>query len=64
MHPADTDSGPDGAGVDISTSPFWLEALPPNNFSWTVVPSGRTSWARNFSYLEKSYLITSSRSGT
>lgn len=33
-----------GAGVDIITQSFWPEALPPNNLSWTVSPSGRTSW--------------------
>ncbi|CAA7270176.1 unnamed protein product [Cyclocybe aegerita] len=33
-----------GAGVDILGQPFWPEALPENKFSWTVIPTGRTSW--------------------
>ncbi|KIY43698.1 hypothetical protein FISHEDRAFT_62739 [Fistulina hepatica ATCC 64428] len=33
-----------GAGVDIYTTSFWQRALPRSNMSWTVVPSGRTSW--------------------
>lgn len=34
----------DGAGVDVIEQSFWQEALPPSNRSWTVIPSGRTSW--------------------
>lgn len=34
----------DGAGVDIFNSPFWRDALPRQLHSWTIIPSGRTSW--------------------
>lgn len=34
----------DGAGVDIFNSPFWRDALPRQVHSWTIIPSGRTSW--------------------
>lgn len=35
---------PDGAGVDIFNFPFWRDALPRQARSWTIIPSGRTSW--------------------
>jgi hypothetical protein len=34
----------DGAGVDILNLPFWRDALPRQGQSWTIIPSGRTSW--------------------
>ncbi|KXN90500.1 hypothetical protein AN958_04172 [Leucoagaricus sp. SymC.cos] len=33
-----------GAGVDTIKQTFWAKALPTSNLSWTVIPSGRTSW--------------------
>ncbi|KAF9651433.1 hypothetical protein BDM02DRAFT_3091108 [Thelephora ganbajun] len=33
-----------GAGVDILDLPFWKDALPRQGRSWTIIPSGRTSW--------------------
>ncbi|KAJ7582507.1 hypothetical protein C8J56DRAFT_954942 [Mycena floridula] len=33
-----------GAGVDLVTSPFWTQAMPRNDHSWFVLPTGRTSW--------------------
>ncbi|KAJ2916870.1 hypothetical protein MD484_g3582, partial [Candolleomyces efflorescens] len=33
-----------GAGVDILQHNFWPEAMPSNNFSWIIMPAGRTSW--------------------
>ncbi|KIK63771.1 hypothetical protein GYMLUDRAFT_71889 [Collybiopsis luxurians FD-317 M1] len=35
-----------GAGVDIFalSASFWTQALPRQNQSWVVIPSGRTSW--------------------
>ncbi|TFK67890.1 hypothetical protein BDN72DRAFT_821909 [Pluteus cervinus] len=33
-----------GAGVDILSQPFWIEALPPQQHLWTVIPTGRTTW--------------------
>ncbi|KAF5391841.1 hypothetical protein D9757_001678 [Collybiopsis confluens] len=42
-----------GAGVDIlAPSPaesFWAQALPRQDQSWVVIPSGRTSWVRSHS---------------
>lgn len=38
---------PDGAGVDVVDQTFWAESLPHNNLSWTILPSGRTSWVSN-----------------
>ena len=34
----------DGAGVDILYLPFWRDALPRQGRSWTIIPSGGTSW--------------------
>jgi len=34
----------DGAGVDIVDLPFWRDALPRQGRSWTIIPSGKTSW--------------------
>jgi len=34
----------DGAGVDILDLPFWRDALPRQSRSWTIIPSGGTSW--------------------
>ena len=36
----------DGAGVDILDLPFWRDTLPRQGQSWTIIPSGRTSWVR------------------
>lgn len=36
----------DGAGVDIFGHDFWVKAMPENPRSWTVIPTGRTSWVR------------------
>ena len=36
----------DGAGVDILDLPFWRDTLPRQGRSWTIIPSGRTSWVR------------------
>ncbi|KAI0798096.1 hypothetical protein C8Q75DRAFT_34633 [Abortiporus biennis] len=33
-----------GAGVEIFDNNFWIDALPSQKYSWTIVPSGRTSW--------------------
>ncbi|KAF9452861.1 hypothetical protein P691DRAFT_721023 [Macrolepiota fuliginosa MF-IS2] len=33
-----------GAGVDIFDQSFWAQSLPRSNLSWTILPSGRTSW--------------------
>ncbi|THH15894.1 hypothetical protein EW146_g4658 [Bondarzewia mesenterica] len=33
-----------GAGVNILSQPFWAEAIPRQNLSWVVMPTGRTSW--------------------
>ncbi|KAF8803609.1 hypothetical protein BYT27DRAFT_7109472 [Phlegmacium glaucopus] len=33
-----------GAGVDIFGQDFWVKSLPKAEFSWVVVPTGRTSW--------------------
>ncbi|KAF7778870.1 hypothetical protein Agabi119p4_3215 [Agaricus bisporus var. burnettii] len=33
-----------GAGVDIINQTFWAESIPPSDVSWTILPSGRTSW--------------------
>ena len=42
-----TDTGLDGAGVDIFEMHFWNDSLPRNQCNWIVVPSGRTSWVRH-----------------
>ncbi|KAJ2931423.1 hypothetical protein H1R20_g5707, partial [Candolleomyces eurysporus] len=34
----------DGAGVDILAHDFWPEAMPKNDFSWIIMPAGRTCW--------------------
>ncbi|RXW24865.1 hypothetical protein EST38_g947 [Candolleomyces aberdarensis] len=34
----------DGAGVDIHEHDFWAEAMPKNDFSWIIMPAGRTTW--------------------
>ena len=34
----------DGSGVDIFDLPFWRDALPRQGRSWSIIPSGRTSW--------------------
>ena len=36
----------DGAGVEIFQNDFWPQALPRQQFSWTIMPSGRTAWVR------------------
>lgn len=36
----------DGAGVDIQSQSFWIDALPRQQHSWLVTPSGRTPWVR------------------
>jgi len=36
----------DGAGVDVLKQPFWAEALPRQQRTWIILPSGRTPWAR------------------
>ena len=41
VFPAETD----GAGADIFAQPFWVEAMPRQQRSWFILPSGRTSWA-------------------
>ncbi|TFY66824.1 hypothetical protein EVG20_g4262 [Dentipellis fragilis] len=33
-----------GAGVDIIDQPFWAEALPRQERSWIIMPTGLTSW--------------------
>ncbi|KZT20258.1 hypothetical protein NEOLEDRAFT_1165105 [Neolentinus lepideus HHB14362 ss-1] len=33
-----------GAGLDIFEEPFWAEAIPRQNNSWIVLPTGRTPW--------------------
>ncbi|KZT74257.1 hypothetical protein DAEQUDRAFT_702566 [Daedalea quercina L-15889] len=33
-----------GAGVDILTMPFWIQAVPRQRHSWIVAPTGRTAW--------------------
>ncbi|TFY55536.1 hypothetical protein EVJ58_g8182 [Rhodofomes roseus] len=33
-----------GAGVDIFSMPFWIQAIPGQKHSWIVTPSGRTAW--------------------
>ncbi|PCH38714.1 hypothetical protein WOLCODRAFT_97559 [Wolfiporia cocos MD-104 SS10] len=33
-----------GAGVDIITMPFWIQALPRQERSWVIAPTGRTAW--------------------
>ncbi|KAJ6547143.1 hypothetical protein B0H19DRAFT_255176 [Mycena capillaripes] len=33
-----------GAGVDIMSQTFWIDALPRQKHSWLVAPSGRTPW--------------------
>ncbi|KAL5532933.1 hypothetical protein ACEPAF_4707 [Sanghuangporus sanghuang] len=33
-----------GAGVDIITQPFWANAIPRQEYSWVVIPFGRTEW--------------------
>ncbi|KAL5490095.1 hypothetical protein ACEPAI_4928 [Sanghuangporus weigelae] len=33
-----------GAGVDIITQPFWANAIPRQEYSWVVMPFGRTEW--------------------
>ncbi|KAJ6618285.1 hypothetical protein B0H10DRAFT_2164198 [Mycena sp. CBHHK59/15] len=33
-----------GAGVDIISADFWMNALPKQQHSWLVTPSGRTPW--------------------
>ncbi|KAJ7090213.1 hypothetical protein B0H15DRAFT_779111 [Mycena belliarum] len=33
-----------GAGVDIISETFWIDALPRQTHSWLITPSGRTSW--------------------
>ncbi|KAF5324468.1 hypothetical protein D9611_004528 [Ephemerocybe angulata] len=36
-----------GAGVDITYEPhfdFWVAAQPQNDYSWIILPAGRTSW--------------------
>ncbi|PPQ70920.1 hypothetical protein CVT24_009982 [Panaeolus cyanescens] len=33
-----------GAGVDVIGHDFWAQSMPDNNFSWIVIPVGRTSW--------------------
>jgi hypothetical protein len=35
----------DGAGVDVLKQPFWAEALPRQQQTWIILPSGRTPWA-------------------
>ncbi|KAH9925275.1 uncharacterized protein B0H18DRAFT_1170833 [Fomitopsis serialis] len=34
----------DGAGVDILSMPFWIQAIPRQKHSWVVTPTGRTAW--------------------
>ena len=34
----------DGAGVDVTQHTFWADALPRQNHSWIILPTGRTSW--------------------
>lgn len=34
----------DGAGVDILSMPFWVQALPRQERSWVIAPIGRTAW--------------------
>lgn len=41
----------DGAGVDIFHLPFWRDALPRQTHSWTIIPSGRTSWVRRMAFV-------------
>lgn len=36
----------DGSGVDIFGQDFWVKSLPKVEFSWVIVPSGRTSWVK------------------
>ena len=36
----------DGAGVDIFESDFWIKALPRQQRSWVIAPTGRTAWVR------------------
>ncbi|CCM03831.1 uncharacterized protein FIBRA_05980 [Fibroporia radiculosa] len=33
-----------GAGVDILSAPFWIQALPRQASSWIIAPTGRTAW--------------------
>ncbi|KAI0637266.1 hypothetical protein C8Q77DRAFT_1051392 [Trametes polyzona] len=33
-----------GAGVDIFESDFWIKALPRQQRSWVIAPTGRTAW--------------------
>lgn len=33
-----------GAGVDILSMPFWVQALPQQERSWVIAPTGRTAW--------------------
>ncbi|CAL1703964.1 unnamed protein product [Somion occarium] len=33
-----------GAGVDIFAQDFWPQALPRQQYSWIIMPIGRTSW--------------------
>ncbi|KAL6309159.1 hypothetical protein BKA93DRAFT_821973 [Sparassis latifolia] len=33
-----------GAGVDIFSGSFWIEALPRQEHSWVIAPTGRTAW--------------------
>ncbi|KAF7338633.1 Transmembrane protein [Mycena venus] len=33
-----------GAGVDIASQSFWIDALPRQEHSWLLTPSGRTAW--------------------
>ena len=39
----------DGAGVDIFGQDFWVKSLPKTEFSWVIVPTGRTSWVEKLS---------------
>ncbi|KAI0781232.1 hypothetical protein BD413DRAFT_600635 [Trametes elegans] len=33
-----------GAGVDIFANTFWIQAIPRQEHSWVITPSGRTEW--------------------
>lgn len=37
----------DGAGVDIIAQPFWGNALTRQDYSWVVMPVGRTEWVNS-----------------
>ncbi|KAI8998905.1 hypothetical protein BD414DRAFT_476389 [Trametes punicea] len=37
-----------GAGVDIFENDFWVQAIPRQEHSWIVLPTGRTAWGMDW----------------